>query len=62
MQINLTPELDRLVGDKVASGLYENPSVVVREAGRGFEQLEAGDAHELTREEFLSHMREWHAR
>ena len=80
MQINLTPELDRLVGDKVASGLYENPSEVVREALRlmfergtaldwvrrearlGFEQLEAGDAHELTREEFLSHMRERHAR
>ena len=34
VQINLTPELDRLVKEKVASGLYENPSEVVREALR----------------------------
>ena len=34
MQVNLTPELDRLVEEKVASGLYENPSEVVREALR----------------------------
>ena len=34
MQINLTPELDRLVEEKVASGLYESPSEVVREALR----------------------------
>lgn len=80
MQINLTPELDRLVGEKVASGLYENSSEVVREALRlmfergtaldwvrrearlGFEQLEAGEVHELTREEFMSQMHERHAR
>ncbi len=34
MQVNLTPELDRLVEEKVASGLYESPSEVVREALR----------------------------
>ncbi len=34
MQVTLTPELDRLVGEKVASGLYESPSEVVREALR----------------------------
>jgi antitoxin ParD1/3/4 len=34
MQITLTPELDRLVEERVASGLYENPSEVVREALR----------------------------
>ena len=80
MQVTLTPELDRLVEEKVASGLYESPSEVVREALRllfdrepaldwlrrearlGFEQLEAGDVLDLTREEFVSQMRQRHAR
>lgn len=80
MQINLTPELDKLVEEKVASGLYENPSDVVREAlrlliereplfdwlrqeaRRGFDQLDAGETVDLTREEFLSQMRERHPR
>lgn len=80
MQVNLTPELDRLVQEKVASGLYESPSEVVREAlrllferepvldwlrgeaRRGFEQLEAGEALDLTREEFLAQMHERHSR
>lgn len=34
MNISLTPELDRLVKEKVASGLYNNASEVVREALR----------------------------
>lgn len=34
MNINLTPELERLVQEKVASGLYNNQSEVVREALR----------------------------
>ena len=34
MQITLTPELDRIVEEKVTSGLYESPSEVVREALR----------------------------
>lgn len=34
MNINLTPELERLVDEKVASGLYNNRSEVVREALR----------------------------
>lgn len=34
MNVNLTPELARLVQEKVASGLYNNHSEVVREALR----------------------------
>ena len=34
MNVNLTPELERLVQAKVASGLYNNQSEVVREALR----------------------------
>ena len=74
MHLTLTPELDRMVEEKVASGLYESPSEVVREALRlmleresaldwlrreaksGFEQLEAGEVLDITREEFLSQM------
>lgn len=80
MQVNLTPELDRMVGERVASGLYESPSEVVREAlrlmleresgldglrraaARGFDQLEAGEALEISREEFVSQMHERHPR
>ena len=80
MQVNLTPELDRMVGEKVSSGLYENPSEVVRaalrlmleresaldwlrrEARLGFEELEAGEVVELTREEFVAQMHERHPR
>lgn len=78
MQINLTPELDRLLEEKVASGLYESPSEVVREAlrllferepvldwlrqeaQRGFAQLDAGEAVDLNREEFLAQMHDRH--
>ena len=80
MQVTLTPELDRLVQEKVASGLYESPSEVVRaalrllferepalewlrrEARLGFEELEAGQVHDITREEFVSQMHERHPR
>lgn len=34
MNVSLTPELERLVREKVASGLYNNQSEVVREALR----------------------------
>jgi len=69
-----------MVGEKVASGLYESPSEVVREALRlmrgresaldwlrreaapGFEQLEAGEVLDITREEFVSQMHERHPR
>lgn len=34
MNVNLTPELERLVQEKVKSGLYNNQSEVVREALR----------------------------
>lgn len=34
MNISLTPELERMVKEKVASGLYNNASEVIREALR----------------------------
>jgi antitoxin ParD1/3/4 len=34
MNVSLTPELERLVNDKVATGLYTSASEVVREALR----------------------------
>ena len=34
MHVSLTPELERSVKDKVASGLYNNASEVIREALR----------------------------
>ena len=34
MHISLTPELERLIKDKVATGLYNNASEVIREALR----------------------------
>ena len=34
MNVNLTPELEKLIQRKVASGLYNNQSEVVREALR----------------------------
>lgn len=34
MNVSLTPELERLVNDKVATGLYNSASEVVREALR----------------------------
>jgi antitoxin ParD1/3/4 len=34
MNVNLTPELEKLVREKVSSGLYNNQSEVVREALR----------------------------
>ena len=36
MNVNLTPELERLVQAKVSSGLYNNQSEVVRESLRQF--------------------------
>ena len=38
MNINLTPELEALVREKVASGMYNSASEVVREALRLMEQ------------------------
>lgn len=34
MNVSLTPELEKFVGDKVESGLYNNASEVVRESLR----------------------------
>jgi len=78
MQIVLTPALDRMVQEKVASGLYDDASEVVRQALRlmaeresgldwfsreaalGFEQLEAGESIEVSREEFIRQMHQRH--
>ena len=38
MNVNLSPQLDQMVRQKVASGLYTSPSEVVREALRLMEQ------------------------
>ena len=40
MNVKLTPELERLVQAKVASGLYNNQSEVVREALRLLAELD----------------------
>ena len=46
MNVNLTPELEKLVQRKVASGLYNNQSEVVREALRLLaEQDKLREAH-----------------
>jgi antitoxin ParD1/3/4 len=34
MNVSLTPELEKFVGDKVGSGLYNNASEVIRESLR----------------------------
>ncbi len=53
MNVSLTPELERLVADKVASGLYRSASEVVRDALRLLEErdrLRAVRREELRRE------------
>ena len=65
--MSLTPELDRAVREKVASGLYNNASEVIREAlrlslkqenewlkreaGIGFAQLEAEETQRVSSKE-----------
>ena len=41
MQISLTPELEELVNEKVASGLYDDASEVVRDALRRMDRQDA---------------------
>lgn len=49
MNVNLTPELEKLVQEKVSSGLYNNQSEVVREALRLLaEQDRLREAHLVT--------------
>ena len=47
MHVNLTPQLEELVKNKVASGMYNNASEVIREALRVLEE------HERVRHEAL---------
>ena len=78
MTITLPPALERLVREKVGSGLYANETDVVCDALRhefthdavhewvraqaaaGFEQLEAGEFEEITREELFSRLAQRH--
>lgn len=41
MNVSLTPELEKLVNDKVTSGLYNSASEVVREALRLLKEQDA---------------------
>jgi antitoxin ParD1/3/4 len=52
MNISLTPRLEKMVQDRVESGLYGSASEVVREALRLFEE------HERVREARIGHLRE----
>jgi len=49
MNVNLTPELERLVQEKVRSGMYGSPSEVVREALRRMVEQDARRAAESQR-------------
>lgn len=49
MDVSLTPELEKRVGEKVESGLYVNASEVVREGLRLL--FEADEARAVRREE-----------
>jgi len=49
MNISLTPNLEALVQKKVASGLYNNASEVVREALRLMHERDKRDAAKLER-------------
>jgi len=55
MNVNLTPELEKLVREKVSSGLYNNQSEVVREALRLLaEQDRLREAHLVKLREALA--------
>ena len=47
MNVSLTPELEKLVADKVKSGMYQTASEVVREALRALEVQEAAKLERL---------------
>jgi antitoxin ParD1/3/4 len=42
MQINITPAFDKLVEDKVATGLYRDADEVVQDALRQMQERDAG--------------------
>ena len=47
MNVSLTPQLEKIVRDKVESGLYNNASEVVREAIRRMRRNEASEHHAM---------------
>lgn len=48
MNVSLTPELEKLIRRKVATGRYASTSEVVREALRLLEQRDQGAANQLS--------------
>jgi antitoxin ParD1/3/4 len=52
MNVSLTPELEQYIADKVATGMYQTSSEVVREALRALREKELREAklEELRRE------------
>jgi antitoxin ParD1/3/4 len=49
MHVSLTPKLEDLIREKVESGLYDNPSEVIREALRLMRDLDAVQQLKLER-------------
>ena len=47
MNVSLTPELEKLVNDKVSSGMYQTASEVIREALRALQQRDQLREREL---------------
>ena len=47
MNVSLTPELEKLVSDKVDSGMYQTASEVIREALRSLQQRDRLREREL---------------
>lgn len=47
MNVSLTPELEKFIHDKVASGMYSSASEVVREAIRGLHERDLLDQIKL---------------
>lgn len=47
MNVSLTPELERLVAEKVASGMYHSASEVIREALRLLKERDEWRQHRL---------------
>ena len=47
MNVSLTPELEKLVNDRVSSGMYQTASEVIREALRALQQRDQLREREL---------------
>ena len=54
MNVSLTPELEKMIQDKVASGAYQTASEVVREALRLVQERDAARERELAWVEYAN--------